>query len=101
MIGVVCYSLPAGERPAAQAVGRKYTAALRAVGGVPWLVPLAPDDPDLLDAIFGKLDGLCLTGGPDVSPAQYGEPAHPKLGPTDPDRDATEIAVVRLAVERG
>src|SRR2546425_6992696 len=40
----------------------------------------------LLDAAAG----LVLTGGEDVDPACYGAVPHPRLGETDPGRDAME-----------
>lgn len=46
-------------------------------------------------------DGIVTIGGIDVDPAQYGEPPHPRLGRTDPARDAAEIALTRLALDEG
>lgn len=101
VIGIVCHSLAEGAtRPAALAVGRKYADVLRSVGAVPWLIALAPDDADTFAEVMARLDGLFLAGGTDVDPARYGEPRHPKCGATDPDRDATEFALLRMAVER-
>ena len=102
VIGVVPYSLPAptGNRPPAFAAGQKYLAVLRSVGAVPWVVPLAPDDPETLAEIAARLDGLLLTGGADIDPTCYGERPRETCGPTDPARDATELALLALAAER-
>jgi gamma-glutamyl-gamma-aminobutyrate hydrolase PuuD len=45
------------------------------------------------------LDGLLLTGGPDVDPASYGAPRHPKTEPPEHDRDSIEIALLREALD--
>lgn len=103
VVGVVPYSLPApgGNRQPAFAASRKYLDVLRSVGAVPWVVPLAPDDQEILADIAGCLDGLMLTGGSDVEPSRYGELKHPLCGDPDPDRDVTELALLRLAADRG
>jgi putative glutamine amidotransferase len=44
------------------------------------------------------VDGLLLTGGDDVDPVFFGEPAHATYEPAEPGRDAFELALVRLAL---
>ncbi len=44
---------------------------------------------------LGGIDGLLLTGGGDIEPGRYGEPAHPSVNETQPQRDEFEIALVR------
>src|SRR5947209_14981580 len=102
VIGVVTQTLPAvpGERPACWVMGQRYVEALRAVGAVPWLVPLLPGDLETMRAVFDRLDGVFLAGGADVDPASYGEPRHPLCGATDPDRDAVEVMLLRYAADR-
>jgi gamma-glutamyl-gamma-aminobutyrate hydrolase PuuD len=41
-----------------------------------------------------------LTGGSDVDPARYGEPASPETQPPDPERDAVEAALIDEALAR-
>ncbi len=103
VIGIVTQTLPAvpGERPACWVMGRQYVEALREAGAVPWLVPLLPGDPETMRAVFDRLDGVFLAGGADVDPSSYGEPRHPLCGHTDPDRDATEVLLLRHAADRG
>jgi putative glutamine amidotransferase len=48
------------------------------------------------DALAG-IGGLLLTGGGDVAPARYGEPAHPSVVDVEPGRDEFEIALVLAA----
>jgi putative glutamine amidotransferase len=102
VIGLATQTLPGvpGERQPCWLMGRSYVEELRKVGAVPWLVPLVPHDPDTLQEIFDRLDGVFVTGGVDVDPASYGEEKSPLCGATDPDRDAVEIALLRHALER-
>ena len=102
VIGVAPQTLPAvpGERPPCWVMGRSYVEELRKVGGVPWVIPLLPHDPDTLQEIFDRLDGVFITGGADVDPICYGEPKSPLCGAVDPDRDAVEIALLKHALNR-
>jgi putative glutamine amidotransferase len=88
--------LPQGE-PAQRelALGMDYARAIEAAGGLP--VVLAPIDPGGVDALLGRLSGLCLPGGPDLHPQWYGDAPHPELGPTEPELDAFELALARRA----
>lgn len=88
-----------GELPRCWIMSNKYVNALAAVGAVPWLIPLLPNDVDTLRAIYDEIDGIFLTGGVDVDPSCYGEEKHPQCGRTDLDRDAVEIQFIRWALE--
>ena len=76
-----------------------YMRAVTAAGGLPMVMSPQPEEavPDLV----ARLDGLLIPGGPDIDPAAYGEDPHPKLGPTWPEVDRFEIAIVREAEARG
>lgn len=103
IIGIATQTLPGkpgGDLPNCWIMGHRYVEALRNVGGLPWLIPLLPHDPDTMQGIFEKLDGVFLTGGVDVDPSRYGEPKHPLCGTTDPARDAIEIQLLAFALER-
>ena len=52
------------------------------------------------EALLDRLDGICLSGGPDLDPDTYGASPHPDLGPTEPDLDRFELAVARCADAR-
>ena len=70
-----------------------YVHAVHASGGRAVLV--TEDDPgtDILD----ELDGIILTGGPDVSPSLYGAEPHERTV-TRPARDAAEMPLLRAAL---
>jgi putative glutamine amidotransferase len=88
----------AGQTPLAWIMGQQYVRALTEAGAVPWLVPLLSGDEATLRSIYDRLDGIFLTGGVDVNPANYDEPLHSLCGPTDHDRDWTEMHLVRWAL---
>lgn len=81
-------------------LGTPYLRAVERGGGLP--VVLAHDDPELVEALLGRLDGLCLAGGPDIDPLAYGASRrHERLGATDRTVDAAELALARAADRRG
>jgi putative glutamine amidotransferase len=77
-------------------VSAPYVKAVRKAGALPVLLPVV--DPDDAVAMLDIVDALVLTGGCDVDPANYNADADPQLGPTDPLRDAADLAITRAAV---
>jgi putative glutamine amidotransferase len=72
-----------------------YVDAVSSGGGLPLLLPvLSACAADAVRAV----DGLVLSGGADVDPEHYGEPAAP-LTMIRPERDAWELAVLRAALD--
>ncbi|AEB72355.1 gamma-glutamyl-gamma-aminobutyrate hydrolase family protein [Lentilactobacillus buchneri] len=67
-------------------------------GGVPVLIPTR--NPEIMEHYVDLIDGLLLPGGPDVAPKFYGEEPVQNLGDTDAFLDASEIALVKLAVAK-
>ena len=98
IIGITTYVLPATwgvwhDLPSAL-VPHDYAEAVRLAGGRAVLLP--PDD---LDAdVLDRLDGLLLSGGPDLAPELYGQEPGPHTV-TDPQRDAAELLLLRAALE--
>jgi len=77
-----------------------YVKGVSEAGGVP--VILSPSlSLRAAEALLDGLDGLLLSGGPDLDPGYYGEGPIPELGTTIPEWDALEIALLRLALEQG
>lgn len=83
--------------PARHVLNRAYTNAVEMAGGLPILLPTL-SDLSVIPEYLSRLDGLLLTGGADIEPSRYGQQPHPKLGETDPERDAFEIALVQQAL---
>jgi putative glutamine amidotransferase len=78
-----------------------YFRGVAMAGGVAVLLPPQPVDPGVADRVLDRLDGLVITGGTDIDPAAYGEPAHPDTDEPVPARDAWEFALLRAALRRG
>ncbi|HIW71618.1 MAG TPA: gamma-glutamyl-gamma-aminobutyrate hydrolase family protein [Candidatus Levilactobacillus faecigallinarum] len=79
-------------------VPRPLVDAVQRTGAIPISLPHLPVAE--IDSLLDRLDGLILTGGPDVDPAFMGEDPLPALGITNRDRDQFEIALARQAVAR-
>jgi putative glutamine amidotransferase len=62
---------------------------------------LPPLEPGAMSTLLGRLDGVCLSGGPDLDPAAYGARAHECLGPTEPALDRFELELARAADAAG
>lgn len=78
------------------ALGVAYMRAVDKAGGIPVvLTPLTR--PEAIDGLLSRLSGVCLSGGPDLDPSNYGSVPHAELGPTEPELDHFELAVARRA----
>jgi putative glutamine amidotransferase len=88
-----------GEPPHPEmALGMTYMRTLDAAGAMPVVLPPLGD----AEAYLDRLDGVCLSGGPDLDPSAYGAPdRHEELGPTEPSLDEFELALLDGALERG
>ena len=77
-----------------------YAEAIYASGGAPLLIPLIPE-PDYINSILDRLDGLCLSGaGNDIDPLKYGREPRPGLGLVIPRRDETDFLLLAGAEAR-
>jgi putative glutamine amidotransferase len=82
----------------AHLVADSYVASVQRTGAVAVLLPVDERAPlELLD----RIDGLLLIGGADIDPSVYGAERDPRIESTYPDRDAFELALLRVALERG
>lgn len=80
-------------------LARSYVDAVQRAGG---LAVLLPPDPQLVQEpaqALELIDGLLLAGGADIDPASYGQPAHAETQDSVPERDASEIALTRAAID--
>lgn len=76
---------------------QRYTAAVRNAGAIPVLVgPVRPEEaPSVLD----RVDGLVVTGGPDLDPDLYGQEVTASVG-IDRDNDDRDLALIQEARRR-
>ena len=73
------------------------TAAIRRAGGLPVLPPFLTREE--ADSLMARADGLFLTGGADIDPAIYGQEKREACGVLQPERDASDLALLRAALE--
>ncbi|MEW6723846.1 MAG: gamma-glutamyl-gamma-aminobutyrate hydrolase family protein [Bacillota bacterium] len=76
-----------------------YIRSVELAGGLPVVLPVTTDAA-LIEAQLAAVDGLVLTGGPDVNPLLFGEEPIPKMGAISPERDEFDLALARAALER-
>lgn len=90
------HQTPQGEPPRKEmALGLSYMRAIALAGGSPVVMP--PLGVESVPHFLARVDGLCLSGGPDLEPGCYGETPHAELGPVEPDLDHFELAAARAA----
>jgi putative glutamine amidotransferase len=85
-------------------VPRSYARALHRADALPLLIP--PYESETLSSapvedLLSRLDALILAGGSDVDPDSYGAKRAEATGTTWSDRDESEIALTRAALDRG
>lgn len=82
------HPVPEGEPIGKEmALGIPYLKAIEAAGGLPVVMP--PMAEDAIEPLLDRLDGICLSGGPDLDPALYEAKPHPELGPIEPSSIAS------------
>ncbi|SDO55492.1 gamma-glutamyl-gamma-aminobutyrate hydrolase family protein [Actinacidiphila guanduensis] len=100
LVGISTYSTQAAWgvwRQQAALLPSTYVEAVTRAGALAVLLP--PQPAGALEAV-AALDALVVSGGPDVDPARYGEPAHPRTDPPDVLRDAWEFDLLHAALTR-
>jgi putative glutamine amidotransferase len=82
-------------------LGRHYSEAVEAAGGLPVHLPLIPKA-DYIGSVMEGIDGLLLPGSDsDVDPARYGHEPHPQLGHVVPEKDETDLLTIAEAERHG
>lgn len=77
-------------------VNSAYIESIALAGGIPFLLPPV-QDLELIRGQVSTVDGLLLSGGPDVDPLLYGEEPLLKLETVNKARDAYEVALIKEA----
>lgn len=80
-------------------INRGYVEGIRKAGGVPLYLPYT-DDPEEIEILLDRIDGLLLTGGKDMDPIHFKEDRHPTCERILPDRSSSELVLTRAAVKR-
>ncbi|MBQ6280921.1 MAG: gamma-glutamyl-gamma-aminobutyrate hydrolase family protein [Oscillospiraceae bacterium] len=76
-----------------------YMDLLRAAGAVPIILPPVKTRTEA-DDVLNCVDGLLLTGGQDVDPALYGASRADSCGAVVPERDASDLLLLKTALNR-
>ncbi len=77
-----------------------YISAIQRAGGLAVMIPPDAHHEEDPGPVLDVIDGLILAGGNDVDPAEYGAQPHAETRNTVPERDRSELALTRGAVER-
>jgi putative glutamine amidotransferase len=77
-----------------------YAHAIADAGGAPLMIPSITDEAALA-ALYEMLDGLLLTGGPDIDPARYGHERHPRTDEGDAAMEQAEVYLAQRALQDG
>ena len=76
----------------------EYVEAVVNAGGIPYLLP--PTQLSGRDTL-AQLHGVIISGGGDIDPSCYGGQAHETLYNIDKQRDASDLAIARYAIQSG
>ena len=88
------------ERLEINFVWRRYLEALVQSGAAPLIIP-SFEDSSLLEAVIERIDGLLLCGGCDIHPQFYSSASITQRDEEfKPARDAAELQITRLALQR-
>lgn len=105
LIGITCSRLVGGSW-SAYSPGHlmdytfdEYSRAVLSSGGAPVLIPVAQDNGSI-NTVLERLDGLLLSGGPDIHPRRYKEQPLAGLGEIDDELDQMELSAARKAYRR-
>jgi putative glutamine amidotransferase len=101
VIGITAYSARAswGAWDAeAVLLPRPYVDAVARAGAAPVVLPPLPD---VIAAALPRLDGLIVSGGPDVEPVRYGQRTGEHTQPPNRDRDDSELRLLADAIDDG
>lgn len=73
-----------------------YTEAIEAAGGIPVILPISKN-PEMIERLIERLDGIVFAGGEDVAPERYGQvPTY--AGDIDVSRDEFETRLMQAAL---
>lgn len=79
---------------------QNYVKAVEDAGGIP-VIYEPKQEPSSAEFFLASVDGLILPGGDDVDPVHYCEPEHAATTPVEGWRDEIDLALARLACEKG
>jgi gamma-glutamyl-gamma-aminobutyrate hydrolase PuuD len=75
-----------------------YVRSVEAAGGLAMLIPVQQLSGEDARELLTRLDGVVLSGGPDVNPSRYGADRNARTGASRDERDGVELSLVEAAV---
>lgn len=75
-----------------------YVQAVERAGGLPVIIPNTAD-PALQIEIVKRVDGVIISGGPDMDPRRYGARVSAKVSRIYPRRDAAEFSLIKYVID--
>ncbi|MBQ3865481.1 MAG: gamma-glutamyl-gamma-aminobutyrate hydrolase family protein [Clostridia bacterium] len=97
LIGISC-SIDATDSGAQKEfLNDSYFKAIERAGGLPVIIPNTTD-PELQIEIAKRLDGVIISGGPDMDPRRYGSRVNAKVSKIYPRRDAAEFSLISYVI---
>jgi len=100
LIGITTGSIQSSSGHPMTALQRSYTDAVIGAGGLPIPVPSCYPE-EVLSELYSRLDGILFSGGGDIAAEHFNGDRHPSITRVDPDRDLTELTLLRSAAEDG
>lgn len=76
----------------------RYVQGIENAGGLPILLPITAN-PRMIEGLAARIDGLLLTGGPDIPADYWGEETHEKSDPVRRERVDFEIALLHRMLD--
>jgi len=99
IIGINCgYSTVSDDNDLYYKLHNKYIEAILLAGGLPLLIPFFGTERDYI-RLISKIDGLLLSGGPDINPKRWKEKIHPKTNIVHPDKERSDFILTKLALK--
>lgn len=98
VIGITCPARPtkwANWDIDAVVLPTTYHKMVMKCGGVPLLIP-----PGCSSDIIDRIDGLLISGGPDINPELYGEKNGAYTNEIYPEQDSSEIELIKSAITK-
>jgi gamma-glutamyl-gamma-aminobutyrate hydrolase PuuD len=77
----------------------RYVQSVERAGGIALLIPVQDLSAGDARALLRRLDGVIVSGGPDVNPDRYGQTPHPETGRPRDSRDDVEATLLEAAAD--
>lgn len=78
---------------------KNYYLSVIKAGGIPLMIPISSDI-EVIEAQVDLLDGIILSGGPDINPLLFNEEPLEKLGTISSERDDFEMKLLECAYKK-